>query len=64
MYPPAVCMLLDSCLLSHTLCCALLQGSSIPSPNAYQAAPKVSSPGLYTPKRAGRLESLKDINDI
>jgi hypothetical protein len=40
------------------------KGSSIPSPGAYQAAPKVSSPGLYTPKRAGRLESLKDINDI
>lgn len=40
------------------------KGSSLPSANAYQAAPKVSSPGLYTPKRAGRLESLKDINDI
>lgn len=42
----------------------LSQGSSIPAPNAYHAAPKVASPGLYTPKRAGRLESLKDINDI
>lgn len=40
------------------------KGSSIPSPNAYHAAPKVASPGAYTPKRAGRLESLKDINDI
>jgi hypothetical protein len=40
------------------------KGSSLPSANAYQTAPKVSSPGLYTPKRAGRLESLKDINDI
>lgn len=40
------------------------KGSSIPLPNAYQAAPKVSAPGSYTPKRVGRLESLKDINNI